>query len=339
MNTRQILVITIIIAVFTGIGFVEALTAISGSELILQENENDAHYILGTRYMWCMDDEANIYFLIADECVIMKYSKEGKFLLKFGRKGEGPGEFVHPYKFRYENGALVVYHQLKTYFDKNGEHIKTEQDKNSDFGLRRIKISEGKYLDSTLDINNSTAKLFVGKNHKEIEYLIEEIPVEFVRDSNGFTTWDDPFIATLNSTRMPIYSYVNRLVLKEYKDGKTKILAEKPYTRRKIIYSDDNKRIIVGVAGDKPIYRDRPEYYKLVQHIKTDEDDNIWCYVTSNEYTGFLGFSSSGKELWQFPLPCCKETNSEYFNINGYLYFLLNDEFEGVKIMRFNLKP
>lgn len=43
-----------------------------------------------------MDDAGNIYFLESLEGVISVYNKDGKIIRQFGKKGQGPGEFVSP---------------------------------------------------------------------------------------------------------------------------------------------------------------------------------------------------------------------------------------------------
>jgi hypothetical protein len=56
-----------------------------------------------------IDDEDNIYILDSSKCVIFKFSNQGKYLYKIGRKGEGPGEFRRLRDFFVnENGVIHV---------------------------------------------------------------------------------------------------------------------------------------------------------------------------------------------------------------------------------------
>lgn len=50
-------------------------------------------------YFWsisdiCCDKEGNLYVADSGWNKIFKFNSEGKFLLSFGREGQGPGEFV-----------------------------------------------------------------------------------------------------------------------------------------------------------------------------------------------------------------------------------------------------
>lgn len=58
----------------------------------------------------CEDDEENIYLLDSRAYKVRKFSKEGKELLSFGSKGEGPGEFKSPSRIYYskESGIIVT---------------------------------------------------------------------------------------------------------------------------------------------------------------------------------------------------------------------------------------
>jgi hypothetical protein len=50
----------------------------------------------GRRYSFDVDDEGYIYLLDTRGASISVYDKSGKFLTRFGRKGQGPGEFENP---------------------------------------------------------------------------------------------------------------------------------------------------------------------------------------------------------------------------------------------------
>jgi hypothetical protein len=50
----------------------------------------------GTRYSINVDEKGNIYAFDLQEGRIEVYDKKGKLVRKFGRKGQGPGEFLNP---------------------------------------------------------------------------------------------------------------------------------------------------------------------------------------------------------------------------------------------------
>jgi len=61
----------------------------------------------------CEDDDSNFYVLDKKEHKVFKFSPEGKLILTFGRKGQGPGDFMQPNRISYsEKGQLVIANEL-----------------------------------------------------------------------------------------------------------------------------------------------------------------------------------------------------------------------------------
>lgn len=57
----------------------------------------------------CEDDGSNFYVLDKKEHKVFKFSKDGKLILYFGRKGQGPGDFQQPNQITYSlKGQIVV---------------------------------------------------------------------------------------------------------------------------------------------------------------------------------------------------------------------------------------
>lgn len=56
----------------------------------------------------CEDDQANFYVLDRREQTVFKFSPEGRPLLKFGRKGQGPGDFQSPGQIVFTSGGELA---------------------------------------------------------------------------------------------------------------------------------------------------------------------------------------------------------------------------------------
>jgi sugar lactone lactonase YvrE len=57
-----------------------------------------------------VDAKGNLYILDSANCRVQKFGPDGKFLATFGRKGQGPGEFVLPDSINFDKaGNLVVF--------------------------------------------------------------------------------------------------------------------------------------------------------------------------------------------------------------------------------------
>ena len=67
-------------------------------ELSIGEAEGREEYMFLEVQSITTDDEGRIYVLDSEENNVKIYDKKGKFVNKFGRKGQGPGEFSRPIK-------------------------------------------------------------------------------------------------------------------------------------------------------------------------------------------------------------------------------------------------
>lgn len=69
-----------------------------------------------------VDEEGALYVLDNKACTIRKFSREGKFITSFGRRGQGPGEFLNPNKLYLQKDSLYVLDSKNlriTLLDKN----------------------------------------------------------------------------------------------------------------------------------------------------------------------------------------------------------------------------
>lgn len=61
----------------------------------------------------CEDDSANFYVLDQREQTVLKFSPDGRLLMRFGRKGQGPGDFQSPGQIVFTSqGELAVLEEL-----------------------------------------------------------------------------------------------------------------------------------------------------------------------------------------------------------------------------------
>lgn len=89
-----------------------------------EQDETAGNYFISPRCME-IDIEGNYY--IADQKVnaIYKYDSAGKYISRFGRPGQGPGDISLPMKIKVMNAELVVFeggNMRLQYFDLNGNH-------------------------------------------------------------------------------------------------------------------------------------------------------------------------------------------------------------------------
>jgi len=75
-----------------------------------------------------IDKKENIYALDWGNCCVFKFNKNGKYIMKVGRKGQGPGEFTYPYCIfidDHQNIYISDYNRRVHIFDKNGGFLKS----------------------------------------------------------------------------------------------------------------------------------------------------------------------------------------------------------------------
>jgi hypothetical protein len=85
----------------------------------------------------CEDDELNFYVLDRMEYAVFKFSPEGRLLMRFGRKGQGPGEFQSPGRIVFTpEGELAVLEDLYyvSFLKTNGTFLR-RRDLNGRMGL------------------------------------------------------------------------------------------------------------------------------------------------------------------------------------------------------------
>jgi len=103
-------------------------------ELSIGDVEGDENYMFGEEISFSADEEGNFYVTDSDTHRILKYDSEGKFLLSFGREGQGPGEFqsLSVTRFDKDNNLYITDpgNRRISFFDKNGKF------------LRQIRMSE-----------------------------------------------------------------------------------------------------------------------------------------------------------------------------------------------------
>lgn len=75
-----------------------------------------------------VSEEENIYLMDGTVGIFYIFSKDGKFLKKFGPRGEGPGEVKHYMRFYLTKDGIVVADVDRLhFFTKDGEYLKSQE--------------------------------------------------------------------------------------------------------------------------------------------------------------------------------------------------------------------
>jgi len=117
--------------------------------LITDENLPDEMFFENPREV-TVDNEGNIYIVDYHAHHIKKFDAKGNFLKLLGREGEGPGEFIGPYRITFAKGRLIVYElnkrRLNT-LDTDGNPIDSALIENTEGSLRGVRaLPDGKIV-------------------------------------------------------------------------------------------------------------------------------------------------------------------------------------------------
>jgi len=98
-------------------------------ELSIKQPEGINKYIFSEISSMAVDDNGGIYILDRKEANVKVFNKEGNFIRKIGKRGQGPGEMTYPYQiFSTSQGEIMVddspsYSLL--FFSKEGKFIRS----------------------------------------------------------------------------------------------------------------------------------------------------------------------------------------------------------------------
>lgn len=88
---------------------------------------DDENYMFGSINDVEVDSWGNIYVLDGKMTRIVKFDRDGKFILRFGKKGQGPGEFGFPESMVLDSDCniYVLSSGKVLVFDENGKYLQS----------------------------------------------------------------------------------------------------------------------------------------------------------------------------------------------------------------------
>jgi hypothetical protein len=143
----------------------------------------------------CQDEDDNFYVLDIKAYKVYKFSPQGKQLLAFGRKGEGPGDFLKPYHIAMtEKGEIVVSEALNviSFFDRQGKFITRQNLKQKVGGIVLSSKYAGPdlfYVEKVIPGNQRKQMLVDIKRDRAVENLftLPDISITINRDGRRAT--------------------------------------------------------------------------------------------------------------------------------------------------------
>jgi hypothetical protein len=279
--------------------------------------EGDENYIFGLVADVKIDSFGNVYVLDVKMNKIVKYDRDGKFILRFGKKGEGPGEFENPRTIALNSpGKVYVLDFRKVIvFDKSGGFIKS-------FGLD--------FMGVDIAINDKGNLVILGARNDQLfnvydsegDYLhsfgiLVDIPEEFskFKDAGLFRTplrlWTNRNkIFVMNPYKYEICSYENESLKSKLTRRSPDYL--KPEFKEEIpggfsavvannVIFEKNNTLYVYYDGKKASWLDIFEYGKLITSMEVKgtlagmDDEGRFYFIENEEYPKIVRYSENIK--------------------------------------------
>lgn len=288
-------------------------------DLVIGEKEEESSLFLRPLNIK-IDGEGNIYILDPKAYKIHKFSKDGKYLLSMGRKGEGPGEFGNAFYFCVDiKGNVYLFDSSGmrlVLFDANGKFVK--QIKIGKF-LWDFKVDEkGRIFGFTNEIEGSnfnTILIEVMQNGSISKPLAKNKEGSSIFSIGERTyTFSHPYLFdfyfTLSGKNI-IYGYSSDYYLSVFeRSGKLIYKFEKE--ERKIPVSSNERDEILSrfknVSPEIKKHIDFAPYRPFFDSIFTDDAGRIYVrrmksVLDESKNTDFDIFSEDGKYLYRTILP------------------------------------
>ena len=324
-------------------------------------NDEDENFQFYRVSVVTLDSEENIYVLDSGNCRVQKFDRDGRYLLTYGRKGQGPGEFTNPSAF-YVDGRKYLYvseaRKIEV-FDESGRYKKSIALENS---IQEFFIDKhGNIVTHCIVSDGEGSKKRIIKLSPEgkiLETLAEFSDVRAVRNReeggrtvtfkayHQYNYW--PYIYPVDANSF-VYAYPSdyKIYITE-SDGGLRMVLEKeavpiPISR------EEKESIMNGIesrAGERGIKLTKevleaacqfPPHRPFFHRILVDERGRIYVrearsVLERSEGVLFDVFGKDGFYLYRLELPFTPEVIHK-----GYCYDVFTSaETGGVRIKRYS---
>ncbi len=276
----------------------------------------DENYMFSFPIGAAEDEEGNIFILDEREYCVKKFTSDGKYVSRFGRQGQGPGEFEYPQTIDCRGQRLLVTSMSAVFhlFDLNGQYIERFRvPRYQGFGMKLMNSdSVVAYSMSPRGENTNQNKILriydlQGKVLQEFgePFLVDNTSSSWVANFLGIAvdSQDDIFISFVHQNRIEKYSGNGKLLMK--------VDRELPY---ELEYKYEKAEMEIRGRIQEYLKEDFPY---ISRGIRVDSKGQIWVIVYKKqfpknvqgrdfiiqEYFEFEVYSGDGILLTRVPFP------------------------------------
>jgi len=346
-------------------------------ELSIGEAEGDENYMFGQNIAFNTDEDGNFYVSELDTNRILKYDPEGKYLLAFGREGQGPGEFRNLSVPQFDKGNNLYItdrsNRRISFFDKDGKYLRQ---------IRMQEIYDNLYINSKgfIVANKSSVSqkgnlrkrtniygLFDDKFNLVKELFKDEIETpmptgtdasslaELIAETFSILAFRPQVISTLTDYDFIYLGYPDKYEINVYSpEGKLVKKITRDYNPFPVNEKDkENYLKIVSESLSSPIFPDDikkkalqkikcPKYKPAYQSFTLMENGWLAVIVDSveDEYTLFDIFDREGEYIANFktPVPAEGMFSILFFKNDKAYSVVTEDDYKFVKRYNFEIQ-
>jgi hypothetical protein len=233
-----------------------------------------------------LDNDGHVYLLNYRDNKILKYDRQGKFVLEFGGRGEGPGEFKYVGSFRVVGDKVILFGRRKiACFDKHGQLIKEKKLFNSYYNVNivadnRYLVTLDKYI-TNKDYRKISNCFLIDDNEKVIAKYFEgtDLGSTIIKLKKGTFSFDYPGVNNfLRSKFNPevnlIYGYFTRHYTIFVKDLDSNLIRTVKIPRENVLLSEEDKKYFMNrskrlsLERRQLIYKNLPPKLNAIYDIK-----------------------------------------------------------------------
>lgn len=295
---------------------------------------SDENYLFSLPLSADEDEEGNIYILDAKECCVKKFSPEGKYLLRFGRPGQGPGEIEYPGTLDYFKGKILIASHAKYYFfQPDGKflgHFILPQYQGFDLSFIDTNRFVG-YAMSPRGSNSKDNKIL--KTYDDQGNTLAEFGEPFLIDSSS-RSWAANMLYIACDSQGNIHTaFISQNRIEKYSPaGKLKMKLDRVFPFP-LEYKSVKRQM--EVRGEIREYMAN-DFTHVSLGIGIDDQDRIWVLTAKKdkpekfdadtyrvqEYFGFEVFDSDGILLTKVPIPEEVERLDNWAMNKNHIFFV-----------------
>jgi len=306
-------------------------------DLRLGEPDEDLNYPFSTLNWVCVDDDENIITMDNEEGCIRIFDKTGQLLRRFGRKGQGPGEFQNvTYLSVIEGDKIGVVdrsnHRL-SHFSRDGKCLK-EVKLREYWDVYRIKADSQGFLYANYVTWNQTENevgftVDLIKFDQGFEPVMTMGSLEDSSKRNEVIMVDKRFGYDVRSDDVLVWGINTEYVLHFVNtDGKVIRKIVKDYNPERLT-EEDRKWHYKVLFGDRKlppqVKLKYPKHYYPYAYLICDDEGRIYVRTYEKASKGeyfFDVFDSEGRYIAKFP---CSVSEMPSIIKKGKMYSILRD--------------